>query len=59
MDAQRRQIVGQAGGGTGILLLQVRYELAQSLLGVGRIGRLVEDRPIRAFDLLMQTRSIR
>src|SRR5438270_1639689 len=59
VDTQRWQIIGQAGRGAGVLPLQVRDELAQPLLSVGRIARLVEDRPVRTLDLLMQTGPIR
>jgi len=54
VDGERRQILGQAGGGTRILGRELANEGPQIVFGLGRRGGLVERRPVGSPDALVE-----
>src|SRR5436309_8717318 len=58
MYTQRWQLLRQAPRRAGILALQRSYQLTQTSLGVLRIARLIECRPVGALDPFVQRRSV-
>ena len=50
VDGERRQVVGQAGRGRGVLPAELAHQDPQPGLGLGGAGRLVERRPVGGPD---------
>jgi hypothetical protein len=58
MGAQSWQILGEAGGGAGVLPFQAGHQPAQTLLGVVGIDCLVKCSPVGGLDALVQFRAL-